>query len=38
MFACMLSTADNRKQGPPNVFIWGPHKLSHNSSRAGHLT
>jgi len=25
-------------QGSPNVFIWRPHKLLHNSSRTGHLT
>jgi len=24
--------------GTPNFFIRGPHKLLHNSSRAGHLT
>jgi len=26
------------KQRSPNVYVRGPHKLSHNSSRAGHLT
>jgi len=24
-------------QGSPNFFVQGPHKLLHNSSRAGHL-
>jgi len=25
-------------QGSPDFFVRGPHKLLHNSSRAGHLT
>jgi len=25
-------------QGPPNVFVRGPHKLSRNNLSAGHLT
>jgi len=28
----------NTEQGYPNFFGRGPHKLLHNSSKAGHLT
>jgi len=35
----LSSTQHNRiHQRSSNFFVWGSHKLLHNSSRAGHLT